>query len=94
MPALQNQRQAMKLFLINAHFGGMAGLPGTGPRGACCEQCVHLGFVTGDSRWGRCREYTRLNDQIGPAVPYDASACEFFVRNTSTTSTLNFKRTV
>jgi hypothetical protein len=75
----------MKLF-INAHFGGMAGPAGTGPRGARCGQCVHFGFVTNDSRWGRCREYTRLNEQIGPAVPCDASACVFFKRTPSTHS--------
>jgi hypothetical protein len=37
-----------------------------------------LGFRIPDGVWGRCRQYTRIVGEIGPAVSVDAAACRLF----------------
>jgi hypothetical protein len=67
-----------------AHFGG------TGPKGKTCRECVHWCTFPGTrpdyygAQKGReikdqsCREFKRLTQRVGPAVPPDAPACKFF----------------
>ena len=67
-----------------AHFGG------TGPKGKTCRECIHWCTFPGlmPAYYGRqrgfevkgqaCREFGRLMQREGPAVPHDAPSCKHF----------------
>jgi hypothetical protein len=70
---------------------GMAHLAGTGPDGATCGKCQHLGYwrkiqnATGDNidtrHYGGCAKYFQLaGGKHGAVVPADTPACRHFQR--------------
>ena len=69
---------------------GMAHFAGTGPFGARCGDCAHLGYykpirnergeVVRTPRVGGCAEFHRITGRHGPVVPPSAEACQHFSR--------------
>jgi hypothetical protein len=70
---------------------GMAHFANSGPFGAICGQCQHLGYhqqrrdAAGnliDAKFLRdgCRKFFELTGKHGPPVPSDAGACKYFQR--------------
>jgi hypothetical protein len=67
---------------------GMAHFAGTGPAGATCGQCDHLGYVqqiynaagdvTHTRHSGGCAKFFHLTQSGGPAVPRTTPACRHF----------------
>jgi hypothetical protein len=74
---------------IRTSYPGMAHFANTGPFGAICAQCAHLGYhqqrrdaagnlVNATFRRGGCKKFFELTGKHGPAVPPSASACKYF----------------
>ena len=69
---------------------GQAHWAGSGPSGATCGDCVHLGYYrkhvnfNGDAthtQWtGGCAEFHRLTGKHGPVIRQCAEACRHFRR--------------
>jgi hypothetical protein len=67
---------------------GMAHWAGSGPAGATCGECVHLGYEkrtfndSGDviraARSNGCKKFYELTGKHGPAVPPSCAACRYF----------------
>src|SRR6516162_11210839 len=75
---------------INTTHAGQAHFANSGPFGATCGECAHLGYykhhlnVAGDNikttHHGGCAKYRELTGSHGPVVPSHASACRYFQR--------------
>ena len=73
---------------VAATYPGQAHFAGTGPDGATCGQCAHLGYwkkiytSAGEPAHAKkssgCAEFYRLTGEHGPAVPGTALACRHF----------------
>jgi hypothetical protein len=73
---------------VAATHPGQAHFAGTGPNGATCGQCIHLGYLkrtytaagepTSAGKSNGCVEFLRLIGKHGPAVPRHALACRYF----------------
>ena len=69
---------------------GQAHFAGTGPFGATCGECVHLGYwrqrrnrsgdVVKSVRVGGCEQFYKLTGKHGPVVPSGTEACRYFER--------------
>jgi hypothetical protein len=69
---------------------GQAHFAGTGPLGATCGECTHLGYwkqthnAKGDTvktqHVGGCAQFHKLTGKHGPVVPPGTVACRYFER--------------
>jgi hypothetical protein len=69
---------------------GQAYFANTGPFGATCGECIHLGYYqqhrnkAGDvvkaTYRGGCQKFHQLTSKHGPIVPANAPACRYFER--------------
>jgi hypothetical protein len=75
---------------INTTHAGQAHFANTGPFGATCGECVHLGYFrqvrskSGDVvkavHHGGCAKFHQFTNKHGPVVPGHAAACRHFER--------------
>jgi hypothetical protein len=69
---------------------GMAHFAATGPFGATCGDCVHLGYwrqvrnkagdTVGTKHVGGCAKFFALTGKHGSVVPASTEACRYFER--------------
>jgi hypothetical protein len=72
---------------------GQAHFAGTGPDGATCGACHHLGYWravynrVGDAirttKHGGCAQFHNLTGKHGPVIPETTDACRYFEPKTS-----------
>ena len=75
---------------IRTTYQGQAHFANTGPFGATCGECVHLGYFrqvrskSGDVvkavHHGGCAKFHQFTNKHGPVVPGHAAACRHFER--------------
>ena len=69
---------------IQQSVPGMAHFAGTGPAGATCKTCAHLGYerLTPSllaKHFGGCAKFRKLTGRHGPrAIPPSTPACRYF----------------
>ena len=75
---------------IRTTHPGQAFFANSGPFGATCSDCAHLGYrrqirnengdIVKTVRHGGCEKFYQLTNKHGPRVPVNAAACRYFVR--------------
>jgi hypothetical protein len=78
---------------IRTTHPGQAHWANSGPFGATCGECVHLGYwkqarnaageIVNTTRAKGCAKFHALTGKHGPAVPASAAACKYFERRES-----------